>query len=195
MSKVLKVNKNSVPQIVGKIYFLRGVKVMIDADLATLYDTETKRLKEAVRRNHERFPADFMFQLNKKELKDLRTQIASSKNGGSRYMPFVFTEQGVAMLSGILNSKKAIQVNIQIMRAFVFVRQYALSHKDLTEKLNELEKKYDKQFKDVYEALNFLIGREKQKESQQDRRKIGYKPELNEPLTLYKTYSINQKTG
>jgi len=101
---------------------------MLDSDLAELYETETKRLKEAVRRNIDRFPSDFMFEMNVIEFESLRTQFASSNRGGTRYLPFVFTEQGVAMLASVLNSPKAIEVNIQIVRAFVLMRQYALTH-------------------------------------------------------------------
>jgi hypothetical protein len=130
---------------------------MLDSDLAELYETETKRLKEAVRRNIDRFPTDFMFELSKTEFESLRTQFASSNRGGTRYLPFVFTEQGVAMLASVLNSTKAIEVNIQIVRAFVLLRQYALTNADLTNKLKELENRYNTQFKDVYEALIFLL--------------------------------------
>ena len=162
--------------IQNKIFEIRGQKVMLDYDLAELYETETKRLKEAVKRNLNRFPSDFMFELSKPEFESLRTQFASSnKRGGIRYMPYAFTEQGVAMLSTVLKSNKAIEVNIAIMRAFVFMRQYALTHKDLTEKLNELEKTYNKQFADVYEALNYLIKKDKQEEKQTKRTRIGYK--------------------
>jgi hypothetical protein len=161
--------------IENKIVEIRGVKVMLDFDLAELYEVETKRLKESVKRNMKRFPKDFMFELTKTEFENLRSQISTSKRGGTRYLPFAFTEQGVAMLASILNSDKAIEVNISIMRAFVFIRQYALSHKELSEKLNDLEKKYNKQFADVYEALNYLIGKEQQIEKQSERKKIGYK--------------------
>ncbi len=161
--------------IQSKIYDIRGQRVMLDFDLAELYEVETKRLKEAVRRNIDRFPSDFMFELTKDEFASLRSQIASSKRGGTRFMPFAFTEQGVAMLATVLNSPKAIQVNIQIIRAFVFLRQYALSHKELTEKLQELESKYNKQFKDVYEALNYLLQKDKQETEQKERAKIGFK--------------------
>jgi hypothetical protein len=119
---------------------------------------------------------DFMFVLSDKEINELVSQNvipSKSKMGGS--LPFAFTEQGVAMLSSVLKSKKAMQINISIMRAFVFIRQYALSHKELSEKLSALEKKYNKQFADVYEALNYLIGKEKQIEKQKERKKIGYK--------------------
>lgn len=149
---------------------------MLDFDLAELYEVETKNLNLAVKRNLKRFPSDFMFQLNNPEWKSLRLQIETSKGrGGTRYLPYAFTEQGVAMLSGILNSEKAIDVNISIMRAFVFMRQYALTHKDLTEKLQELENKYDKQFKDVYEAINFLLQKDNQETEQKQRKRIGFK--------------------
>lgn len=126
--------------IQDKIYEIRGLKVMLDFDLAAMYEVETKRLKEAVRRNPKRFPADFMFTLTQKEFQSLRTQIASSKRGGIRYLPFAFTEQGVAMLSSILNSEKAIQVNILIIRTFMLIRQSALNYKDLHEKILRLER-------------------------------------------------------
>lgn len=117
-----------------RIHEVRGQKVMLDFDLAELYEIETKNLNLSVKRNIKRFPKDFMFQLTKEEWESLRLQIETSKSrGGTRYLPYVFTEQGLAMLSGVLNSDKAILVNIAIMRAFVFIRQYALSHKDLTE--------------------------------------------------------------
>ncbi len=165
--------------IQNKIYEIRGQKVMLDFDLAEMYNTETKRLKEAVRRNINRFPSDFMFELTKDEFNSLRTQIATSKRGGTRYTPFAFTEQGVAMLSSVLKSDKAIEVNIAIMRAFVFVRQYALSHKDLTEKLNQLETKYNKRFKDVYDAINYLLKKDKQNKTKKieppKRNPIGFK--------------------
>lgn len=139
--------------IQSRIYEIRGQRVMLDFDLAELYDVETRVLNQAVKRNIERFPADFMFQLDKNEWESLRSQIVILKTGRgrhSKYLPLAFTEQGLAMLSGILNSQKAIEVNIAIMRAFVFIRQYALSHKDLTDKLKELENKYNTQFSDVY---------------------------------------------
>ena len=161
--------------IQSRIIELRGYKVMLDSDLAELYETETKRLKEAVRRNIDRFPSDFMFELSKTETESLRTQNASSNRGGSRYMPFVFTEQGVAMLASVLNSSKAIEVNIQIVRAFVLLRQYALTHADLTNKLKEFESRYNKQFNDVYEALNYLLTKDNRLNEQNQRKRIGYK--------------------
>lgn len=150
---------------------------MLDFDLADLYETETKRLKEAVRRNIDRFPNDFMFELTREEYNSLRTQFATLEAGRGKYSkfnPFAFTEQGVAMLASVLNSPKAIQVNIQIVRAFVFIRQYALSHKDLSDKLRELETRYNKHFKDIGEALNYLLQKDKQIETFKKRKRIGF---------------------
>lgn len=168
----------NIQQIESKIFEIRGVKVMLDFDLAELYEVETKRLKEAVRRNLERFPQDFMFELTIEEYSSLRTQIASLKKGRgqfTKFTPFAFTEQGIAMLSSVLNSQMAIQVNIQIIRAFVLIRQFALSHSELTQKLKELETKYNKQFNDIYDALNFLINKNNQEIEQKERKKIGFK--------------------
>lgn len=165
---------DKIPAIQSKIREIRNQKVILDADLAALYGVETKRLKEAVRRNIARFPEDFMFELSEEETESLRTQIASSKRGGSRYHSFAFTEQGVAMLSGVLNTPRAIEVNIGIMRAFVLMRQYALSHKDLTHKLKELEKQYHQQFSDVYEAINYLLAKDRQESEFRERKRIGY---------------------
>ncbi|MDP3913682.1 MAG: ORF6N domain-containing protein [Bacteroidota bacterium] len=166
-------------KIQTKIYEIREQKVMLDFDLAELYETETKYLKRAVKVNIKRFPPDFMFELTKLEYDSLRCNFSTLETTGrgkyAKYLPFAFTEQGVAMLSGILNSDKAIEVNISIMRAFVFVRQYALSHKDLTAKLQELENKYDKQFNDVYDAINFLLQKDNQETEQKLRKRIGYK--------------------
>ena len=140
-----------------KIYFIRGHKVMLDRDLAELYGVPTKRLNEQVRRNEKRFPHDFMFQLSLEEAEFLRSQNATSSWGGRRYAPYVFTEQGVAMLSTVLNSDRAIEVNIQIMRTFVKLREMIASHKDLAGRLDELEKKYDAQFGVVFEAIRQLM--------------------------------------
>jgi hypothetical protein len=128
---------------------------MLDADLAVLYGVSTKRLNEQVRRNRSRFPDDFMFQLTAEEVRSLRSQFATSKQGrgGRRYAPLVFTEQGIAMLSTVLNSERAIQVNIEIMRAFVRLRRMLASNEDLSRKLAALEKKYDSQFRVVFEAI------------------------------------------
>jgi len=133
-------------------------------------------LKQAVRRNKVRFPSDFMFELKATEIQNLTSQsvISSSGWGGLRQKPFAFTEQGVAMLSTVLRTKKAVQINIAIMRTFVYIRQYALSHQDLTTKLKALETKYDKQFKDVYEAINFLLHRDMIETQQRSRRRIGF---------------------
>ena len=162
-----------------KIYVIRGLNVMLDFDLAALYEIETKRLKEAVRRNINRFPDDFMFALNRDEYNSLRSQFASlnkkSRGEHSKYNPFAFTEQGMAMLSSVLHSDKAIEVNMSIMRAFVFIRHYALSHKDLTSKLKKLESKYNIQFKDVYKALDYLLEKDKQQEELSKRKRIGFK--------------------
>lgn len=149
---------------------------MLDFDLAELYEVETKYLKRSVRANIRRFPPDFMFEISKTEWETLRCNFSTSnQRGGIRYLPFAFTEQGVSMLSAVLNSDKAIDVNISIMRAFVFIRQYALSHKDLSSKLKELETKYNKQFKDVGEALNYLLKKDKQNEVFKKRKRIGFK--------------------
>ena len=169
-------------KIQTKIYEIRGQKVMLDSDLAELYETEPKYLKRAVRSNIKRFPPDFMFELTKLEYDSLRCNFSTLESRGrgqySKYLSFAFTEQGVAMLSGILNSDKAIETNIAIMRAFVFVRQYALTHKDLTEKLQELENKYDKQFKSVYDAINFLLQKDNQEADQKRRKRIGFKNDV-----------------
>jgi len=165
--------------IQSRIYEVRGQKVLLDFDLAAMYGTETKRLKEAVRRNIGRFPSDFMFELTNEEYKSLRTQFASLEKDGrgkfSKYKPFAFSEQGIAMLASVLRSPKAIEVNIQIVRAFVFLRKYALSHSELTLKLQELETRYNKQFKDVFEAINFLLQKDNIETSQKDRKRIGFK--------------------
>ncbi len=148
-----------VEMIEGKILSIRGQKVMLDEHLAELYRATTKRLNEQVKRNLKRFPPDFMFRLNEEEAEILRSQFATSKTqrGGRRYLPYAFTEQGVAMLSSVLNSDRAIEVNIQIMRVFVKLREMIASHKDLARKLDALEKKYDDNFKVVFEAIRALM--------------------------------------
>lgn len=164
--------------IQNKIYEIRGQKVMLDFDLAELYETETRTLKQAVRRNIERFPADFMFELTLEEYQSLRSQtviLAHGKGKHSKYLPFAFTEQGVAMLSSVLKSSKAIEMNIAIMRAFVYLRQYALTHADLAKKLKNLEEKYDKKFEDIYEALNYLLKKDEIETRQSERKIIGFK--------------------
>lgn len=146
--------------IATKILFLRGERVLLDADLALLYRVETKRLKEIVRRNLVRFPDDFMFQLTNEEWQNLRSQFASSSWGGTRYPPFAFTEQGVAMLSGILNSPRAVETNIAIMRTFVALRKLMETNTELAAKIRQLERKYDQRFKLVFDAIQKLIKQE-----------------------------------
>lgn len=155
----------------SKIYFIRGKKVMVDRDLAELYGVPTKSLNLAVKRNFERFPVDFMFQLNSQESEVLRFQFETSKkgSGGRRYLPYVFTQEGIAMLSGVLHSPRAIQVNIAIMRAFVKLREMIASHKDFAQKLEQLEKKYDAQFRVVFDAIRQLM-----KEEAKPKRGIGF---------------------
>ena len=154
-----------------KILPIRRQKVMLDEHLAELYRVTTKRLNEQVKRNLKRFPPDFMFQLNEEEAEILRSQFATSKSqrGGRRYLPYAFTEQGVAMLSSVLNSDRAIEVNIQIMRAFVKLREMIASHKDLARKLDTLEKKYDDNFKVVFEAIRALMT-----PAEKSKKKIGF---------------------
>ena len=143
-----------VESIVSKIVLLRGEKVLLDRDLAELYDVETKQLKRAVRRHGNRFPEDFMFQLTKEEYRSLRSQFGTLKRGAhSKYPPMAFTEQGVAMLSSVLNSDRAIEVNIAIMRAFVKLREMMATHEDLKRKIESMEKKYNEQFRIVFEAI------------------------------------------
>ena len=154
-----------------KIFMLRNQKIMFDFDLALLYEIETKRLKEAVRRNIDRFPEDFMFELSKEEFDNLRTQIASSSYGGTRYLPFAFTEQGVAMLSSVLKSQKAIEVNIAIMRTFVMLRNSILSLEEISKRVTDVEK----HFPEIYNALNYLMDTDKKSAEQTERIKIGYK--------------------
>lgn len=144
-------------QIERHILLIRGEKVMLDADLATLYEVETRVLTQAVKRNLGRFPADFMFQLSKEEFDHLRSQTVTSSWGGRRYPPYAFTEQGVAMLSSVLRSERAVQVNVEIMRAFVRLRQMLESNKELARKLDALEQKYDQQFKIVFDAIRQLM--------------------------------------
>ena len=139
------------------ILLLRGQKVILDKDLAALYGVSTKNLNKAVSRNLDRFPDDFMFQLDLQEVINLKFQFGTSSWGGTRKLPRAFTEQGVAMLSSVLKSKRVVQVNIEIMRAFVKLRELLASHKDLALKLTEMEKKYDSQFKVVFDAIRELM--------------------------------------
>ncbi|NTW31922.1 MAG: ORF6N domain-containing protein [Bacteroidetes bacterium] len=182
-------------KIETKIFEIRGQKVMLDFDLAELYEVETRTLNQAVKRNIDIFPDDFMFQLTKIELEAILSQIVmtnpenignkgmqnlKSQNvisswGGNRKLPFAFTEHGVTMLANVLKSKKARQTSIAIVRAFIALKQYALTHKELTYKLKEIENKYNKQFKDVYEAINYLLQKDEQKIEQKERKQIGFK--------------------
>jgi hypothetical protein len=158
--------------IIRRIHVIRGHRVLLDSELACLYQVETKALTRAVRRNTDRFPADFMFQLTLEETTSLRSQIGSLNAGRGRhrkYAPYVFTEQGVAMLSSVLNSKRAIQLNIEIMRAFIRLRHLVAAHKDLANKLLALEDKYDRQFKVVFDAIRGLM-----REPDSKRRGIGF---------------------
>ena len=162
--------------IKSKIFEFKGIKVMLDYDLAELYGIETKYLKRAVNRNKERFPSDFLIEVTKEEWSDLRCQTGtSSLHGGNRYSPYLFTEQGVAMLASVLQSPKAIEVNIFIVRAFVYMRNLVLSHHDLSDKVKELELTYNKKFKDVFDALNYLLNKDKQTEDIKERTRIGYR--------------------
>jgi len=150
--------------IENRILLIRGKKVMLDRDLAELYGVLTKNLNKAVKRNSERFPADFMFELNKCELNNLRFQIGTSSWGGQRYRPYAFTEQGVAMLSSVLNSPRAVQVNIQIMRTFIKLREIMLTHRDLRKKIEDIIvrqevkfKDYDKQIQYIFKVINEIL--------------------------------------
>ncbi|HWK02599.1 MAG TPA: ORF6N domain-containing protein [Puia sp.] len=177
--------------IQNRIYEIRGERVMLDRDLADLYETETKALNLAVKRNIKRFPSDFMFQLTKEEFDDLRFQIETSKNGnmlrlqnetskgrgGTRYLPYAFTEQGVAMLSGILNSDKAINMNIAIMRAFVEIRRIIFKQNDLKEQLREIKERlgeHDAQLNHIYDAMENLLDEKAAQRKWDDRERIGF---------------------
>jgi phage regulator Rha-like protein len=167
-----------IPQeiIEKRIYLVRNQKVMIDRDLAVLYGVETRVLNQAVKRNIKRFPSDFMFQLTKEEFSALRSQIVTFEKGKGRYpkyLPYMFTEQGIAMLSTVLNSEKAIQVNIEIMRAFVRLRKMLSSNASLARKVKALEKKYDEQFRVVFEAIYNLMDASEKKTT----RRIGFRRE------------------
>lgn len=147
----------SVSQIESRMFLIREQKVMLSQHLAELYEVEPRALNQAVKRNIERFPEDFMFQLNPEKFANLKSQFVTSSWGGIRTAPYAFTEQGVAMLSSVLHSERAIQVNIEIMRAFVRLRQMLASNAELARKLNALEKKYDVRFKAVFEAIHELM--------------------------------------
>ncbi|HSE15450.1 MAG TPA: ORF6N domain-containing protein [Pyrinomonadaceae bacterium] len=162
-------------RIANSIYFIRGERVMLDRDLAALYGVETKVLKQAVKRNIDRFPEDFMFVLNQVEFRNWRSQFVTSKGDrqGLRYPPMAFTEHGIVMLSSVLNSKRAIDVNIEITRAFVKLRKILASHAELARRLDELEKKYDKRFKAVFDAIRTLMS-----PSPVKRKQIGFRQQV-----------------
>lgn len=159
-------NTISIEVVATKIFEIRGKKAMLDSDLAKLYGVRTKNLNKAVGRNKVRFPEDFMFRLTKEELESLRFHFGTSKRGGRRYLPYVFTQEGIAMLSGVLNSERAIQVNILIMRAFTKLREILISHKELAEKIDALEKKYaghDETIKAILNAIKQLLNPKQKK--------------------------------
>ncbi len=163
-------------KILNKIYAIRGEKVMLDQDLAEMYSVETKQLKRQVKRNIDRFPKDFMFELTAKEFENLRSQIGTSSWGGTRYMPMAFTEQGVAMLSSVLNSKTAIEVNIRIIRVFTRMREFALTHKEILLQLAKLEKEVkgnSKDIENIFMVLKELL--EKEIKPTKPRNPIGFK--------------------
>ena len=160
-----------------KIHEIRGYSVMLDYDLAEMYGIETSVLKRSVRRNIERFPTDFMFELTADEYEDLRCQFGISNWGGTRYLPFVFTQEGVTMLSSILRSSTAIQVNIAIMRAFVVTRQMMIGYEELRKRIEELEVNTDAQFSEIYQALAELLSKKQIEEKPRPR--IGYKASYN----------------
>lgn len=167
----LELIKNSILEI-------RGKKVMLDMDLAKIYEVETRALKQAVRRNMDRFPEDFIFQLTKEEWSILRSQIVTlevGKGNHPKFLPFAFTEQGVAMLSAVLNSQRAVNASIAIMRAFVMIRKWALTYQELSDKLADLEKQHNQKFNDIDQVLKYLLHKEQAKTQQANREQLGYK--------------------
>lgn len=168
--------KIAIPEeiITSKIYLIRNQKVMLDKDLAELYDVETKRLKEQVRRNIDRFPASFMFELTTEEYSSLRSQIATLKRGRhSKYPPFVFTEHGILMLSSVLNSELAIKMSVQIIETFIQLRKLANNYEEIMNKINQMESQNNEQFSEIYQVLQQLL----EKPKEESRIKIGYKKE------------------
>ena len=166
-----------------RIYFIRGQKVMLDFDLAALYEVEVRRLKEAVRRNITRFPPDFMYELTREEYGFLRSQFATLKTTGRgrhvKYAPFAFTEQGIAMLSGVLHGERAIEMNISIMRAFIAMRRFLYQYDELTEQINDIRKSVDnhnEQLSQIYDAIENLLDEKAEQKSWQERERIGFRP-------------------
>jgi hypothetical protein len=182
MAKAVKKVTTEDEEIISKIYFIRDKKIMLDKDLAELYDVTTGNLNKAVKRNLKRFPEDFMFQLTEAEFKNLIFQSGTSSWGGTRKMPYGFTEQGVAMLSGVLNSDRAIEVNIRIIRIFTKLREMLLTHKDILLKMEKVEKnmmqqdgkmkQYEKDIQIIFEALKQLLN-----PPREPRKRIGFKPD------------------
>jgi phage regulator Rha-like protein len=164
MNQIIKLD-----DITSRIYTIRGFKVMLDRDLADLYEVETRIIKRNVRRHIKRFPSDFMFELSYQEFSDLRAQFGISKRGGTRYMPMAFTEQGVSMLACVLNSDRAIDINIQIMRAFVQLRHIAIEHAELKRKVDELRKQTEERFEIVFTVLDKLVS-----DGEAPKKKIGF---------------------
>jgi hypothetical protein len=172
--KELTDNTSLIPRerIINKIYWIRGTRVMFDVDLAEMYEVPTKRLNEQVQRNKERFPEDFMFQLSEREAVVMRSKIATaSEKRNVRYRPFAFTEQGVAMLSSVLKSKRAVAMNIHIVRVFTGMWEMLLTHKELREKIDKMEQKYDKNFRVVFDALKQMLAMKEE----EPRREIGFR--------------------
>lgn len=164
--------------LMSKIYLIRDQKVMLDSDLAELYGVETRRLNEQVARNADRFPDDFMFRLNETEFASLMSQIATSKRGGRRKLPYVFTEHGVLMLSSVLNSKQAIMVNIQVMRIFTRIRKMFLDNLELRTEIDIIKKKLDNQDKNMEIVFRYLDELIEKSDHSQERKRIGYKPDF-----------------
>lgn len=166
--------------IQNKIYEIRGLNVMLDFDLAELYEVETKVLNQSVKRNIDRFPERFMFRLTQDEWELMRSQIVTASEQSKRNLnttPFAFTEHGVTMLASVLRSKKAIQTNIAIVDAFISLKEFILNYKELADKLKEMESRYDKNFQDIFQAINYLLEKDNQETEQKERNKIGFKKE------------------
>jgi len=180
MKKDAQITSIAVPDevLMNKIYLIRDQKVMIDIDLAVLYGVETRRLNEQVKRNISRFPEDFMFKLSEEEYKNLMSQFATSSWGGRRKLPYVFTEHGVLMLSSVVNSERAIKVNIQVMRIYVRMREMIMLNKDILHRLESIERNIngqDRKFRTVFEYLKQFEHTKQQESKQRNRPKIGYK--------------------
>jgi len=165
-------------KIQTKIYEIRGQKVMLDFDLADLYEVETRSLNQSVKRNIDIFPPDFMFKLSLAEWESMSSQIVMTYpvKRPKTALPLAFTEHGVAMLANVLKSSKARQTSIAIVRAFITLKKFVLNYKELSDKLQKLENKYNKQFKDVYDAINFLLQKDKIETEHKQRKRIGFKP-------------------